>query len=114
MANILILREVEAERTEGLSAERDAREMNLRVSSVQKGEKEVSKAIKSIEEIEAELSKQKTAAKELKDASKTVSTNRQKVCICTKEGDGRLVGSGSLSMGGVCMSVCMYVCDDRL
>ena len=72
---------MEAERTDGLSAERDAREMNLRVSSVQKAEKEVGKAIKSIEEVEGELSKQKTAAKELKDASKTVSTNRQKVCM---------------------------------
>ena len=71
--------EVEGEKREGLVAERDAREMHLRVQAVQKGEKEVGKAIKSVEEIEVELSKQKLASKELKDATRNVQGNRQKV-----------------------------------
>lgn len=37
------------------------------------------KALKSIEEVEAELAKQKAATKELKDATKAVQANRQKV-----------------------------------
>jgi kinetochore protein Nuf2 len=37
-----VAKEVEAEKAEGLGAERDAREMNLRVAAVVKGEKEVS------------------------------------------------------------------------
>lgn len=37
------------------------------------------KALKSVEEVEAEVAKQKAALKELKDASKAVQANRQKV-----------------------------------
>lgn len=40
---------------------------------------QVGKALKSIEEVEAELAKQKAATKELKDATKAVQANRQKV-----------------------------------
>ncbi len=78
-------KEVEVEKKEGLAAERDAREMNLRVQAVQKGEKEVAKALKSIEEIDAELAKQKLATKELKDATKNVQGNRQKATEATVE-----------------------------
>ena len=41
--------------------------------------KQVGKALKSIEEAEAELAKQKAATKELKDATKAMQANRQKV-----------------------------------
>lgn len=71
-------RDVEAERAEGLAAERDAREMNLRVTSVQKGEKDVGKAIKNLEEIQGEIDKQRTAIKEVREAQKALAANRQK------------------------------------
>ena len=49
---------------------------------------QVGKALKSIEEVEAELAKQKAATKELKDATKAVQANRQKVRFFLGDSDG--------------------------